>query len=600
MKRNTRLLLMLIVVITLEIMVVGCKNEVSYHYDSSDISADVTVSGLWGKKGKFISVSVFSNGQTSGIPLLTTKSPLPEISSETIIVHLTHNISGFTENGNFGVSISLHDTADSTSTQDFKRFSDVLFESAKATVIYETNYGVTLDIETLSLAVGETVFLTATVSPANAVDKTVTWESSDTSIVTVENGTVTAKSVGTATITVTTTDGNYTAECSVTVNPPIAVTDVTLNENILTLIVGETSTLTATVSPDNATNKTVTWESSDTSIVTVENGTVTAKAVGTAIITVITTDGNYTAECAVTVNYPIVVTDVTLNENILTLIVGETSTLTVTVSPDNATNKTVTWESSDTSIVTVENGTVTAKAVGTATITVTTTDGNYTAECAVTVNPIAVTGVTLTGGKLYSGILSLAINETTTIYANVAPQNATNKTVTWESSDSNIATVENGTITAKAVGAAIITVTTTDSEKTAACTVYVLEPADFYGTWIATNETFDDEVWTVTIVIESDKIAIAYMSNTTSTSYTFMIENLTWSVGEGSLLWKGGEGWYPNTDYPCFLSARGTVTASNNTDWWIIGDSEEESFFFSSDKQRLQSWNAYETFIRQP
>ena len=169
------------------------------------------------------------------------------------------------------------------------------------------------------------------------------------------------------------------------------VTGVTLNISELTLTVGDPDgKLTATVLPDNATDKNVTWSSSNTDVATVDTeGNVHAVAPGNATITVTTEDGSKTATCAVTVENPIVpVTGVTLNIIELTLTVGDSDRkLTATVLPDNATNKNVTWSSSNTDVATVDTeGNVHAVAPGNATITVTTEDGSKTATCEVTVN----------------------------------------------------------------------------------------------------------------------------------------------------------------------------------------------------------------------
>ena len=168
----------------------------------------------------------------------------------------------------------------------------------------------------------------------------------------------------------------------------IAVTGVTLNKTSTSIGVGGTETLTATVAPAEATNKTVSWSSSDVSVATVSNGVVTGVSAGVSTITATTEDGSFTATCTVTVTAPIAVTGVTLNKPSTTIIVGNTETLTATVVPAEATNKTVSWTSSDESVATVSDGVVTAVAVGSATITVTTADGGKTATCAVTVAPI--------------------------------------------------------------------------------------------------------------------------------------------------------------------------------------------------------------------
>lgn len=164
--------------------------------------------------------------------------------------------------------------------------------------------GISLSSNNASVLVGKTLQLTATVTPSNANNKAVAWHSSDTSIATVsDKGVVTGVKVGTATITATTTDGtNLSASCRVTVNPVLA-TSVTLNKSSETLLAGESVQLTATVLPENTTNKKLTWSSSDTRVVLVDqNGNVTAKEEGEAIISARTTDGsNLHATCGITV-----------------------------------------------------------------------------------------------------------------------------------------------------------------------------------------------------------------------------------------------------------------------------------------------------------
>ena len=182
----------------------------------------------------------------------------------------------------------------------------------------------------------------------------------------------------------------------------VVPTSVALNKTTLTLDIGKTSNLRATVYPSNASNKKCTWSSSNTSVATVDsNGRVTAKASGTATITVKTANGK-TASCNVTVQaVQAVPTSVSLNKTSLTLDVGKSYTLTKTVSPSNAVTS-YTWRSSNTSVATVDkNGKVTAKASGTATITVKTSNGK-TATCKVTVNLPApqITGLANTTGGI--------------------------------------------------------------------------------------------------------------------------------------------------------------------------------------------------------
>ena len=169
------------------------------------------------------------------------------------------------------------------------------------------------------------------------------------------------------------------------------VKGVTLNKIVLKLYTGGSETLKATITPANATNKYVTWTSSKPTVATVDaNGKVTAKSIGMADITVTTKDGGYTATCRVgVVRRPggnVSVTGVTLNKTTLKLTKGTSETLTATIAPTNATNKKVTWASSNAAVATVDaSGKVTGVAKGTATITVTTEDGGHTATCAVEV-----------------------------------------------------------------------------------------------------------------------------------------------------------------------------------------------------------------------
>ena len=213
------------------------------------------------------------------------------------------------------------------------------------------------------MKIGKKETLTATVFPEGATGPTVIWESSDELIATVVDGAVTGKSVGTATITAKA--GEQSATCTVTVSK-IPVSSITINGAKPTLVEGDTLILTATITPSDASYKTVTWTSSNGTVATVDqNGKVTAKSVGTAKIKA-TADG-VTAECTITVEEKVIpVESITLNKIEAEIFVGVEEKLTATVLPEDATNKDVTWTSSDTTIATVDsNGKVTAKSVGT-------------------------------------------------------------------------------------------------------------------------------------------------------------------------------------------------------------------------------------------
>lgn len=157
----------------------------------------------------------------------------------------------------------------------------------------------------LTLVEGEEAHLTVTVTPADATDPSVVWRSSDPAVATVNDGLVHAVAPGTATITVSTPDGQQTASCAVTVNrQAVPVASVSLDKASLEMEVGDEETLTATISPADADIKTISWSSDNTAVATVSDGKVKAVGAGNATITVTTTDGGKTATCAVTVTEP--------------------------------------------------------------------------------------------------------------------------------------------------------------------------------------------------------------------------------------------------------------------------------------------------------
>jgi uncharacterized protein YjdB len=340
--------------------------------------------------------------------------------------------------------------------------------------IIVTPTGISLDKPTMTLTAGGiTGTLAATVTPADATNKLVTWTSSNNSVATVSNGTVTPVAVGTTTITAITVEGGIAATCQVMVKSLVPVTGVTLDKTAMTLTAGGiTGTLTATVTPASAINKAVTWTSSNDAIATVSNGTVTPVAPGTTTISAITVEGGFTAACQVTVN-AIPVTAITLDKATMNLTAGGiTGTLTATVAPSNAYNKTVTWTSSNSTVATVSNGTVTPAAEGTTTITATTSEGGFTATCVVTVVPLPIT-LNKTAMALVAGGL------TGTLKASVTPAGAS---YTWESSNEAVATVSNGTVTPLAVGTTTISAITVGSGFTATCLVTVKATAMTNGT----------------------------------------------------------------------------------------------------------------------
>ena len=298
---------------------------------------------------------------------------------------------------------------------------------------------------------------------------------------------------------------------------PIAVEGITLDKTTATVEEGATVTLTATVTPGNATDKTVTWSTSNEAIATVSDGVVTGVKAGEVTITA--KAGDKSATCTVTVKAkqgtedpddPIAVEGITLDKTTATVEEGATVTLTATVTPDNATDKTVTWSTSNEAIATVSGGVVTGVKAGE--VTITAKAGDKSATCTVTVTAattepevVPVTGVTLS-----QTAVTLDIDQSITLTATVAPENATNKAVTWASDKTDVATVDaNGKVTAVAAGTANITVTTADGGKTATCAVTVnpaTEPED-------PTITYED----VTTKLDYETGYALYPSNSTET-----------------------------------------------------------------------------------
>ncbi|AYJ73527.1 major tail protein [Enterococcus phage EfV12-phi1] len=343
---------------------------------------------LWNnEKAQFVKANemvVYTNGDTVFYVTRTTKDPYNHAVISELIV----------EEGM---------DKDKRTLQAFRLFADDLFSIGNYNVFLTHQIdvvdspnnvkveSVSLDKESGTLYVGDTVELTATVLPENATVKDVTFSVVPEGIATVTatgaKATVTAKVKGSTNVIVTTLDGDKTAQYALTVKEHVLVSGITLNKEATSIVKGATETLVATVTPPDAENKAVTWASDKPAVAKVDqNGKVTAVDGGTANITATTVDGKKVATCVVTVTVP--VTGVTLDTNAITLEIDGTQKLVATVAPINATNKKVTWKSDKPEIATVDQeGTVTGIADGTANVTAETEDGKKVATCAVTVNP---------------------------------------------------------------------------------------------------------------------------------------------------------------------------------------------------------------------
>ncbi|MFT8314004.1 MAG: Ig-like domain-containing protein, partial [Clostridium sp.] len=348
---------------------------------------------------------------------------------------------------------------------------------------------ITLNKTSDTLAVGTTDNLNAVLNPYNTAYQAIGWTTSNPKVALVNsNGYITAVGVGKAVITATSDDGSKSASCTVTVTPAVKVTSVVLSKTTSNLNVGGYDWLRVIVTPNNATNQSVTWSSSNPNVATVSyNGYVNAVGTGTATITATTADGSKTASCVVTVNPPIKVTSVQFWIPPTTLAVGNTTSIHASVYPYNAANTSLIWSTSNSKVATVDSyGYVTAVSAGTVNITATTVDGNKTATCTITVTP----PVKVTGIGLYTNSTSLTVGDTSYLNSIIYPTNATNKSVTYTTSNAKVATVDaQGNVTAISAGTATITVTTVDGNKTATCTVTVTPPVKVTSVGFSTNST---------------------------------------------------------------------------------------------------------------
>jgi uncharacterized protein YjdB len=327
----------------------------------------------------------------------------------------------------------------------------------------------------LSKIVGDADYtLSVTVLPANATEQRVTWTSNNSSIASVTSeGTVSFKGVGEATITATV--GGKSGSCKVTVTAAeVPVESVTVIPSFLSKKVGDADyTLSVTVLPVNATDKSVEWSSSDDGVAPVTSeGTVIFKGVGVATITA--TVGGKSGKCEVTVTAAEVpVESVTVTPSSLSKKVGDADyTLSVTVLPVNVTDKSVEWSSNNSSIASVTSeGTVSFKGVGVVTITATAGGKSGRCEVIVAAAEVPVESVTVTPSSLSKRIG----DEDYTLSATVLPVNATNKRVEWSSNNSSIAPVTSeGKVSFKGAGEATITATTVDGRFTSSCNVTII------------------------------------------------------------------------------------------------------------------------------
>lgn len=338
------------------------------------------------------------------------------------------------------------------------------------------NYPKSINIkeDNLSLSVGTTSQLSLEVSPDNS-NKNISWSSSNSNVATVsENGLITAKGVGTATI-IAKTINNLMDTVNVTVGDySLKLKSISLTTDYIVLPINSTKQFFVAFNPSTASNKTITWSSSDPSVASVNSsGYVKANKAGSAIITAKSQDGGYTDTAIVEVtDFSNLIEEKTISFASSTYSIGinQTVALNPIITPNNATFKTIEFTSSNSNVATVDqNGVVKGIKEGEVIITAITKRNRIKASVVVNVKNIPSTGVSLNNTNV-----SLNLNETFTLVPTVIPSNATNQSVVYKSDNTNIAIVDqNGIITAKGKGKTTITITPNGGGKASTCIVNV-------------------------------------------------------------------------------------------------------------------------------
>ena len=336
--------------------------------------------------------------------------------------------------------------------------------------VYIQPTGIAISETSKTINAGTVATLTATISPEDATDKRVIWETSNREVATVNDGVVTGIMAGTATITAYTHDRLHSATCTVTVQAPTeGMPDtITIRNTKVQMYPGDIYDLIPVVRPSSA-NQTVTWVSSDPNIATVSDGVITSIAVGTVTVMGTTVNG-LNAMCLVSVieaGTPMAI-ELVMEGDTISINAGASADLTVRVIPDDAVTD-LEWSTSNPEVVTVYNGRITAISPGTAIISVRATASSLApATCTVLVqDDIQPTQYTV---KISASTMKLDVGESKSLGATVTPRS--NHAIIWDSQDTGVATVDsNGKVTAIAVGTTVITASCEDA--TASCIVTV-------------------------------------------------------------------------------------------------------------------------------
>lgn len=430
-------------------------------------------------------------------------------------------------------------------------------ESASCTIkVASVLTDIKLSTNKLEINKGESHDLIVSFVPETFSGGNLVWISSDESVATVADGKVTAHKDGGTTIAVSC--GEFTATCAVNVTTPVSSISISKKDTVqsiteLQLVKGEAVELVTTVLPADATDKTIKWTSSDPAVVEVVDGKLNVKAGGTATVTASSVNG-ITAEVKITVSVP--VTGVTLAPTSVTLDPGAIQKLDVQISPFDANDQTVIWESSNPAIATVsDQGVITAHKPGTAEIKVTTVQGYYEAICTVTV------ANSITGLSFDQKEGSLLIGQTLTLVPIKVPADADPTVYTWTSEKPEIASVdENGQITALTPGKTQITAST-EKGASATYTLTVIDPATIEVPIdaISAEDTVVDagETFELFVVVTPSNATEDYIVESLNPSIVVVNEDGTLTAirkGTVQIKLSNKKG---NVSYTCFVSVNG-------------------------------------------
>ena len=389
------------------------------------------------------------------IPADATNRQINWLSSDNSVARVDEN--GFVTAVSAGEAVITAEAADKS--------IDVYKKDCIITVSRQAE-GIALSEHEVILKKGEKGTLQATIMPAGSIETGVLWSVSGDAVSIDQEGNYIAQKGGTAVITAAIEGTELSDKCTISV---IQLTEeVLIDEKEIMLEEGEEGQVSAKVLPEDVSNGSIIWRSMDESVATVDDtGKIKGIRKGVTVIVAEAEDTGIEAECSVLVIRP--VTGLILDRNVLNLEIETAEKLTATPQPEGAANQEIRWESDNEDVAVVDNeGYVYAISGGAATVTAATPDGKYKATCTVNVK-VPVFSVDLNKKEI-----ELEVGESYALKADVEPWSASNQNITWGSTESAVATVnEEGKVTAVSPGTAQITVTTEEGGKTASCMVTV-------------------------------------------------------------------------------------------------------------------------------